>query len=69
MLHRAAVVVLALITNVFVFLVLAGHSRWAGHRIYRLNADHGLNSGDVPVLVLWVVAMICCWQLLREPRG
>jgi hypothetical protein len=69
LLRRAVVVLLALIMNVFVFLVLAGHSRWAGHRIYRLNASHGLNSGDVPVLVLWVVGMGCCWWLLREPHG
>jgi hypothetical protein len=69
MLHRAVVVLLALILNVFVFLVLAGHSRWAGHVIVRLDANHGLNSGDVPVLILWAVGMVCCWQLVREPRG
>ena len=66
--HHAVVVGLALVLSVLTLLLIAGHGPWAGEAIpgLTLSADHGLNTGDLPVLALWVVGMLGCGHLLRR---
>ncbi|WP_341927819.1 hypothetical protein [Nocardioides psychrotolerans] len=65
--HRAVVIGVALVLSVLTVLLIAGHGPWAGRTIFEINNRHGLNSGDVPVLVLWAVGMLGCGFLLRKP--
>lgn len=48
------------------FGLLAGHGPWAGRELVGFTGSHGLNVGDVPVIVTWLVGMACCWRLWRE---
>jgi hypothetical protein len=59
-LARLCVLLLAVATTVFALLLVAGHSQFAGHVLISVSPDHGLDSGDVPVLALWLVCMACC---------
>ncbi len=49
-------------------LLLAGHGPWSGHVLVELTNRHGLNYGDLPILALWVIGLICCVALWRR-RG
>ena len=64
--RRLPIVLVLGILTVLTLLLIAGHGPWAGHVIWELDEAHGLNSGDVPVLVLWVLGTGCCLVLLRR---
>lgn len=55
--------VAALVLTVATVLLVAGHGPWAGPRLIPLSADHGLNLGDVPVLLAWVLCLSGCARL------
>lgn len=38
---------------------VAGHDLWAGRTLVSLTASHGIDSGDIPVMVIWLVGMGC----------
>lgn len=59
---------LALVISVLTLLLLAGHGPWAGRPIdvLTLSSEHGLNTGDLPVLGLWLAGMLGCGSLLRR---
>lgn len=59
MLARACVLLLVVVQTFFAFLLVAGHSRFSGDTLLKVSPDHGLNGGDIPVLVLWLVSMAC----------
>lgn len=64
--RRADVVMVAVVTTALTLMLLAGHGPWAGRPILTIRAgSHGLNAGDVPVLVLWAAAMVGCARLWR----
>ena len=63
---RAVVVLLGLVLSVLTLLLIAGHGPWAGSTLVAFDDSHGLNTGDVPVLVLWVVGMAGCGYLVRK---
>lgn len=63
MLRLTTLALLWVITSLLTLLLIAGHGPWAGRVILRVSQDHGLNSGDVPVLGLWVLGTICCLTL------
>lgn len=60
-----ALVVAAALTGLMMLLI-AGHGPWAGDVIWSLGDGHGLNSGDLPVLGLWVVGMAATVLLARR---
>jgi hypothetical protein len=62
----AVVVLLGVVLTVLTLLLLAGHGPWAGRQLFAFNVYHGINSGDVPVLLLWLVGMGGCAYLLRK---
>lgn len=67
--RRAVVLLLAGVLTVLTLLLLAGHGPWAGETLWAVNGTtHGLNDGDVPVLLAWAVGMGACAYLWREER-
>lgn len=71
MLARACVLLLALVQSFFALMLVAGHSRFSGHVLVTVSRTHGLDSGDLPVIVLWLVAMACCavvWWRAKPPE-
>ncbi|WP_193609672.1 hypothetical protein [Nocardioides lijunqiniae] len=64
---RAVVVVIALALSGLTALLIAGHGPWAGRTLIAFSPRHGLNSGDVPILLTWAVGMAgCSYLLLRR---
>jgi hypothetical protein len=61
---RAVVVLLAVVITTLTCLLLAGHGPWAGRTILALGNSHGLNTGDLPVLLAWAVGIVGCGYLL-----
>ena len=61
----AATVVAACLTYVVASLILDTR-QGEGRVILVLSAAHGVHSGDVPVLLAWVVGLAgCAWIALR----
>jgi len=62
----AVVVLLGMVLTVLTLLLLAGHGPWAGRQLIAFNVYHGINTGDVPVILLWLTGMSGCVYLLRK---
>lgn len=53
--------------SVLAFICLAGHERpGIGPTVLRITETHGLNRGDLPVLVVWALGLLGCLLLGRE---
>lgn len=63
---RLIAVVQAWVASVMALLLIAGHGPWAGRALITVDDVHGLNAGDVPVLLLWAGSMYCSWVLWRR---
>lgn len=68
---RLLAIILAEVVSIFSVLLIAGHGPWAGPLLLKVSENHGLNVGDVPVLVLWVAGLAACVSLWRAgaPRA
>lgn len=60
------VTVVAGVITALTLLLLAGHGPWSGRIVWQATPNHGLNTGDVPVLAFWGVGMLACLLLLRR---
>ncbi|WP_182524750.1 hypothetical protein [Nocardioides dongkuii] len=47
-------------------LLIAGHGPWAGEPLWQVSDSHGINTGDIPVLVIWAAGMLAAGLLLRR---
>ncbi len=47
-------------------LLIAGHGPWAGEPIWQVSDNHGINTGDIPVLVIWALGMLAAGLLRRD---
>ena len=64
---RAALTALAVAAlSAMTTLLLAGHGPWSGHLLWQITADHGLNTGDVPVLLCWLLGTAAVLALARR---
>ncbi len=61
--RRLSSLVVAVVLTAFAVLLVAGHSRWSGREIVAFSATHGLNVGDVWVLVAWLVGLAMTLRL------
>ena len=69
MTERACLVVVAAIITMVSLVAVAGHGPFAGHVLLALTANHGIDEGDVPVALAWLVAMCCLVAVWRRlPR-
>lgn len=64
--RTATAVALSLVVLGLAFLLVAGHEEWAGPTLVALSAEHGLNEGDLPVLLLAVVLLVLIWRWWRS---
>jgi hypothetical protein len=51
--RRFEALVVSLVLTAFAVVLLAGHSRWAGRELVSVLPSHGLNTGDIWVLLAW----------------
>jgi hypothetical protein len=65
--RRLGSLVVAFVLTAFAFLLVAGHSRWAGHELFAVLPSHGLNSGDVWVLLAWMVSLTVTLRMGFSP--
>ena len=63
---RAIALLLALVISLLALLLLAGHGPWSGRTLIDFGGRHGLNTGDLPVLLLWAVGMAGCGYLVSR---
>jgi hypothetical protein len=56
---RVLLVLVAAALSVLALRSVAGHDRLAGHTLISLTMDHGIDAGDLPVALVWVVGMVC----------
>ncbi|GIG27476.1 hypothetical protein [Cellulomonas marina] len=64
--ERLLVGVLLLVVSGFALLLLAGHGPWAGPVLVTITQSHGINEGDVVVVVGWLAAAVCAALLVRR---
>lgn len=60
------VLLLVGVLTALTLMLLAGHGPWSGRTLWQVTPNHGLNTGDVPVLAFWGVGMLACLLLLRR---
>ena len=60
------VMLVAGVITALTLMLLAGHGPWSGRTVWQVTPNHGLNTGDVPVLAFWGVGMLACLLLLRR---
>ncbi|WP_370248110.1 hypothetical protein [Nocardioides sp.] len=54
--------------SMLAFICLAGHERpGTGPTLLRITDTHGINRGDLPVLIIWGLGLLACLLLSREP--
>lgn len=66
--RRLVAVGVYLVVSVLAVLLIAGHGPWAGRVLFTVGGGHGVNSGDVPVVLLWACGLYLSWLLWRGPR-
>lgn len=59
-----AAAVLCLLTA----MLLTGHGPLAGPSIIEVTERHGLNAGDVPVIISWVIGLAAIHRLHSKTR-
>ena len=57
--------VIAGVLTLLMLLLIAGHGPWAGHELFKVSGNHGVNDGDVPVIAAWLLGLLCCWRVWR----
>jgi hypothetical protein len=40
-----------------------------GRILFTVSEEHGIHAGDVPIVALWVVGLVCGALLLRDSRA
>lgn len=67
MLDRLLIALSAVVLAGLTLLLLAGHGPWAGPKVISLTYNHGVNEGDIPVLIAWAVGTGCLgWLWVRR---
>ncbi len=64
--NRGFIVLAMLALTGFALELLAGHGPWSGPELLALSPNHGLNLGDLPVIVVWMIVAWCAWREWRR---
>ena len=67
MLQRFCIVVLAVVLTLLFAVSVAGHGPLAGRVLFTISPTHGVDEGDVPMALAWVLGMGCLTILWRRP--
>lgn len=65
---RVTVILVWLVITGLTLALLAGHGPWSGREFLRITHSHGVNTGDVPVIVGWLLGSLACGVLWRSRR-
>lgn len=60
MVNRILVVGLAGLLSVFALTLMYGDGPGSGKVVWAPSAAHGVNSGDVPIIIAWAVGLCAC---------
>jgi hypothetical protein len=63
---RVLILVAAAVICVFAGSLIDGDGPGSGKVLWAWTAEHGLNAGDVPVLAVAAVGLVCCALLFRR---
>lgn len=66
MVTRILIVGVAGILSVFALTLMYGDGPGSGEVIWAPSAHHGVNSGDVPIIVAWAIGLVACGVLFRR---
>ena len=57
------------ILTVFTAILLVDRRPGVGPIIVTLSEGHGIHAGDLPVVALWIIGLVCGVMLLRDDRS
>ena len=57
------------ILTVFTAIILVARRPGMGRILFELTDSHGIHAGDVPVVGLWIVGLVCGVLLLRDSHA
>jgi hypothetical protein len=57
MLNRCLILLVIAVLTTFALMLLKGDGPGSGSVLWAITADHGVNSGDLPVLAGWFIAV------------
>lgn len=66
MVNRILVAGLAGLLSFFALTLMYGDGPGSGEVVWAPAAEHGVNTGDVPIIVLWAVGLVACGVLFRR---
>ena len=66
MLNRILVVGLAVLLSVFALTLMYGDGPGSGKVIWSPASEHGVNTGDVPIIVAWAIGLVACAVLFKR---
>ena len=52
--RRLIAIAVYLVVSILALLLVAGHGPWTGRVLFTVSDSHGMHSGDVPVVLLWL---------------
>ena len=64
--RRLIAIAVYLVVSILALLLVAGHGPWTGRVLFTVSDSHGMHSGDVPVVLLWLAGMACSVALWRD---
>jgi len=53
----------------FAAIMMVARRTGMGPSLVELTSEHGIHAGDLPVLALWLVGLVCGALLLRDSRS
>lgn len=56
------------ILTAFTAIILVARRPGMGDVLVALTDERGIHTGDVPVLALWIIGLVCGVLLLRDTR-
>jgi hypothetical protein len=57
------------ILTAFTAVLLLAKRPGMGRILFTVSEEHGIHAGDVPIVALWVVGLVCGALLLRDSRA
>ena len=65
--QRVPLLLAATALSALALRAVAGHDAMAGRTLFSFSATHGIDVGDIPVMVIWLVGMLAlAWLWVRR---
>ncbi|WP_134766791.1 hypothetical protein [Nocardioides sp. 1609] len=66
--NRVLLGVVVLVLTVLSLMLVKGDGPGSGEMLLAVTRQNGVNSGDLPIIGLWLVGVGCCGALWRRDR-